>query len=305
MASMTDIGYRIRDTLIEEAEFCGEGGDVECMKSVLRKARTELARDPDLLFDVETAIETYFSELTGRKSNPIKGMPGGSVAGCIKLVSKRKDVDDPGAYCAAIADRIEPGWRKRQRNPKPVSRERIRKTIEKTRAEGKAVAEHFGLRLHEGLKDRKKLFHKHGVATPLRWEHWEFLGESPLFRMFGAGPSLYGEADVWVPVLEEELERMEDRAAAGELVLEANPKKQMGLFGEKQAEVEGFALVPLEGKPVKRVRPPTEEQERLLPAEKPSREAMERMRKRELEERAARRKRRKNPLTAIKRRLMR
>ena len=62
----------------------------------------------------------------------------------------------------------------------------------------------------------------------------------------------------------------------------------------------------LEGKPVQRVRPPKEEQERLLPAEKPSREVMEKLRKRELEERAARRKRRKkNPLDVIKRRLLR
>lgn len=45
-----------------------------------------------------------------RQANPIKGMPGGSVTGCI---AQNQDKDDPGAYCAAIADRIEPGWRHR------------------------------------------------------------------------------------------------------------------------------------------------------------------------------------------------
>ncbi len=51
---------------------------------------------------------------TGRARNPIKGMPGGSVSGCIRLIGRtRPDVGDPGAYCAAIADRIEPGWRRR------------------------------------------------------------------------------------------------------------------------------------------------------------------------------------------------
>lgn len=49
------------------------------------------------------------------EDNPIEGMPGGSVSGCIKEMEKRGDIDDPGAYCAAIADRIEPGWR--EENP--------------------------------------------------------------------------------------------------------------------------------------------------------------------------------------------
>ena len=45
-----------------------------------------------------------------RTENPIEGMPGGSVTGCI---AQNQDKDDPGAYCAAIADRIEPGWREK------------------------------------------------------------------------------------------------------------------------------------------------------------------------------------------------
>lgn len=49
-------------------------------------------------------------------SNPIDGMPGGSVTACIK---QHQDKDDPGAYCAAIADRIEPGWRGKGRKNNP------------------------------------------------------------------------------------------------------------------------------------------------------------------------------------------
>lgn len=54
------------------------------------------------------------------KDNPIKGMPGGSVAGCIKKEKRRGRVREPGAYCAAIADRIEPGWRSKRNNPEHV-----------------------------------------------------------------------------------------------------------------------------------------------------------------------------------------
>lgn len=53
-----------------------------------------------------------------RSENPIEGMPGGSVTGCI---AENQDKDDPGAYCAAIADRIEPGWRGKARKNNPSS----------------------------------------------------------------------------------------------------------------------------------------------------------------------------------------
>lgn len=67
------------------------------------------------------------------KRNPVKGMPGGSVSGCIK--KKKGKVRDPGAYCAAIADDIEPGWRKRKnpmkrrltRNGKKTAKKRVGK----------------------------------------------------------------------------------------------------------------------------------------------------------------------------------
>lgn len=46
--------------------------------------------------------------------NPIEEMPGGSVSGCIERMESKGDIDDPGAYCAAIADRVEPGWREEE-----------------------------------------------------------------------------------------------------------------------------------------------------------------------------------------------
>lgn len=55
-------------------------------------------------------------------TNPIEGIPGGSVTGCIKAQKakpKGKRPKDAGAYCAAIADRIEPGWRRRG-NPREM-----------------------------------------------------------------------------------------------------------------------------------------------------------------------------------------
>lgn len=71
-------------------------------------------------------------------------------------------------------------------------------------------------------------------------------------------------------------------------------KDQLGLFGSKQVEVEGFALVSPKGKPVTPVRPPKGTQPELV-SRRVSREKLEEMRKRELAERAARKKRANNP----------
>jgi len=63
---------------------------------------------------IESFVESmdYWPEAHGLEGNPIEGMPGGSVSGCIDKYEQEGDIDDPGAYCAAIADRVEPGWRK-------------------------------------------------------------------------------------------------------------------------------------------------------------------------------------------------
>lgn len=66
------------------------------------------------------ALNRQLPEQHQANLNPID-MPGGSVTGCIKKVKRRKDIRDPGAYCAAIADKIEPGWR--EGNPRTWKRE--------------------------------------------------------------------------------------------------------------------------------------------------------------------------------------
>lgn len=60
-----DVGFRMRDELMAEAESCGEHGDVECVEQVLEKARRELSADPGLLADVENVVDAYFPELMG------------------------------------------------------------------------------------------------------------------------------------------------------------------------------------------------------------------------------------------------
>jgi hypothetical protein len=67
-----DIGYRIRDELMQEAEDCGESGDVECMRATLKRARREFKGDPELLSDVETVVETYFPELLSKDKGALK-----------------------------------------------------------------------------------------------------------------------------------------------------------------------------------------------------------------------------------------
>ncbi|MDP3910175.1 MAG: hypothetical protein Q8Q14_07265 [Gemmatimonadales bacterium] len=64
-----DIGYELRDDLMAQAEDCGEMGDLDCMKGVLRSARKELKKDQELLADVENVVETYFPELLQRSTN--------------------------------------------------------------------------------------------------------------------------------------------------------------------------------------------------------------------------------------------
>ena len=61
--AMNDVGYALRDELMAEAEDAGEAGDVDAAKAVLRRARKELKSDPQLLFDVENVVDTYFPEV--------------------------------------------------------------------------------------------------------------------------------------------------------------------------------------------------------------------------------------------------
>ncbi len=95
----------------------------------------------------------------------------------------------------------------------PVSISKHRAYVEKTRREGKAVAEHFGLGFHEGRDAYKKLWQRHGIGTSLAQEHWEYLGEDWMKRIFGGGPILFGGHEVWVPLVDEHVERIVARAA--------------------------------------------------------------------------------------------
>lgn len=67
-----DVGFRMRDELVAEAESCGEHGDIDCMEQVLEKAQRELSSDPALLFDVENIIDTYFPELLKDDTGALK-----------------------------------------------------------------------------------------------------------------------------------------------------------------------------------------------------------------------------------------
>jgi len=83
----------------------------------------------ELAMDVVHAVKSKKS-----RRNPIKGMPGGSVKACIKQMERRGDIDDPGAYCAAIADRIEPGWRSRNPyDPSSLNKDQLKAEIAKWR----------------------------------------------------------------------------------------------------------------------------------------------------------------------------
>ena len=291
------------------------------------------------------------------QENPIKGMPGGSVSGCIELIGKtRPAVDDPGAYCASIADRIEPGWRKRNQAAGGLFRYRDH-TIEVSPHGGKwwatvwagvgddiaEVAEaeaatpavalqvakqsvdirlgaqrsanigepHWDIRRTENAIREFWNSIDYDIETflrePRKTRKWRDLTEHLTETVYGHEGSDHD--------LEQAMEHARNRVFRGwgpmdvDALLEArygNPADddQLGLFGEKQTEVEGFALVSQKGDPVGDVRPPTGSQGELIPRGKPSREAMEKIRERELAERAARR-RKPNPTQVLKRRLTR
>lgn len=256
-------------------------------------------------------------------ANPIEGMPGGSVSGCIKQMKRtRKDIDDPGAYCAAIADRIEPGWRKKN----PDLRFILRGTKEWDR-------------MWSEVDDDPTAY------DPTTGEVWQYMGtvkknggwahqfrhrHHPVEkrRVYREVPASSG----WIAAERKEYRqgleainrrrqalgmRPLDPVAAGwtpqDVIFEAKrlvanpsakPKEQLGLFGEKQAEVEGFALTHPEAEPVGRFQTPRGRQERFF-EDKPDPEVMEAIRRRELAERRKKRKKRKKnaDLITLKRRL--
>lgn len=121
---------------------------------------------------------------------------------------------------------------RRKRNPAskkppraPVSEERLREIVELDRERGKAIAQAFGLQLHEGNEARRKLFHKHGLPRGLALEHWEYLGLDPYKHIFGSSPSIFGDMgkDIWIPVVEEKLVAFRKHRAANEAAQQLAP----------------------------------------------------------------------------------
>ena len=53
----------------------------------------------------EDSLKSYWDSLVGDVKH--------KVTKCISRMEGAKGVDDPGAFCAALADRMEPGWRSR------------------------------------------------------------------------------------------------------------------------------------------------------------------------------------------------
>jgi len=109
---MTDIGIRVEtypldggtwgfdvidaltgDVLLAE---CGYGSEAHAARqgkaAVADKILDNTFPDLYLVMTQEIAVQ-----------NPMKGVPGGSVAACIAEMSTRPSVDDPGALCAWIA----------------------------------------------------------------------------------------------------------------------------------------------------------------------------------------------------------
>ncbi len=51
----------------------------------------------------QESLKSYWESLTGAAKH--------KVTKCIEKMKGAEGVDDPGAFCAALADRMEPGWR--------------------------------------------------------------------------------------------------------------------------------------------------------------------------------------------------
>lgn len=113
-------------TPVEEIEQAAKSDNVLARAGVYEAAGSyhgwgEFDQQPETL-TLEKAEAKYGDDVDrahAAKRNPIKDMPGGSVSGCIKVQQKKpkgKRPTDAGAYCASIADKIEPGWR--EKNPR-------------------------------------------------------------------------------------------------------------------------------------------------------------------------------------------
>jgi len=53
----------------------------------------------------QESLKSYWDSLVGAASH--------KVTQCIEKMKGSEGVDDPGAFCASLADKMEPGWRSR------------------------------------------------------------------------------------------------------------------------------------------------------------------------------------------------
>jgi hypothetical protein len=51
----------------------------------------------------QASLKSFWESLTGDRKH--------KVTACISKLKGSEGVDDPGAFCASLADRLEPGWR--------------------------------------------------------------------------------------------------------------------------------------------------------------------------------------------------
>ena len=113
--------------------------------------------------------------------NPLRGMPGRSVKGCIAL---NQDKRSPGAYCAAIADRIEPGWRSKRRKKNPMSYD-----IEKRELELYIDNDRDLYRQREAIEKNLKRKVKSGKYDPTKapklWQYMVDAGAKKFVGEFG------------------------------------------------------------------------------------------------------------------------
>ena len=67
----------------------------------------------------QESVEKFWGSLTGDRKH--------KVTACIKKMDGK--VDDPGAFCASLADRVEPGWRQKKDAAKKKTFPQARKEI--------------------------------------------------------------------------------------------------------------------------------------------------------------------------------
>jgi hypothetical protein len=68
----------------------------------------------------EDSVKKFWNSMTGGKGTKHP------VSKCIRELEKKgTDIDDPGAFCASLADKMEPGWRSKKKKKKKKKKARV------------------------------------------------------------------------------------------------------------------------------------------------------------------------------------